>query len=249
MSTAVKDPVVVSHSNGGNGASVAKVADTKTTTADSPERLKKETAAQIQAHYEKKLNGMLKKAMATRPETAEPEDWWDLFTIGPIQIPTGTFGVDPVGPFDPSRVIRVDEPAFMVTVLILNTALVNGIIPANILSGAALPYEVQYVTLNTNTGSPASFLNVTRQFDLNPGQAVYVTVETFESDEAACIMETNVCARILNADLQTPPQWPFAGFATWVFNTDSPSFLDTLIGAQTPGFSFDRPARYLTFDT
>jgi hypothetical protein len=187
--------------------------------------------------------------METRPETAEPQDWWDLYTVGPIQIPAGDFGVAPVGPFEPSRVIRVGETAFMVTVLILNTGLVNGIIPANILSGAALPYEVQYVTLNNNTGDPASFLNVTRDFDLDPGQSVYVTVEEFVADEAGCIMETNVCARILNHDLQTPPQWPFAGFATWVFNTDTPSFLDSLIGAASPGFSFDRPARYLTFDT
>lgn len=244
MSTAVKDPVIVSQGNGGNGSGV-KVAEVK-----SPEKsalLVDEIAAQIQAFYERKVKAQFKSAMAMRPESAEPKDWWDLYTVGPIQIPTGTFGVDPVGPFAPSRAIRANEPAFMVTVLILNTAQVNGVIPANLLSGAALPYEVQYVTLNVNTGSPASHLNLTRQFSLNPGQAVYVTVEAFRPTVDTGIMETNVCARILNAELQTPPQWPFAGFATWVFNTDTPSFLDTLIGATSPGFSFDRPARYMTY--
>lgn len=244
MSTAVKDPVIVSHGKVGNGSGI-KVAEAKY--AEKSALSLDEMAAQVQAYYERQVKAQLKSAMEMRPETAEPTNWWDLYTVGPVQFPTGTFGADPVGPFQPSRVIRMNEPAFMVTVLILNTAPVNGIIPANILSGAALPYEVGYVTLNVNTGNPTTYLNVTRQFNLNPGQAVYVTVEPFVPDTDTVILETNVCARILNANLQTPPQWPFAGFATWVFNTDTPSFLDSLIGASSPGFSFDRPARYMTF--
>ena len=213
------------------------------------------TAEDIKAYYEAQVQAMLDQALsAVQPEAAEPFDWWDLFSIGVIQNVAGDFGIAPVGPFLPHEVVRVNEQAFIVTVLILNPLPIGsppGLVPCNVLSGTALPFEIQYSSLNTTTGTPAAFASGVNTGQLQPGVCFYVDVFEFVATEEGCIIETNVCARILNCEGQTPPQWPFAGFATWILNIDNESFLAGLLGVgpSKPAFIPNAPIRFMTFDT
>src|SRR5262245_46257815 len=102
----------------------------------------KVTAEDVKAQVEARLQAALDQALAgpSAAEVAELQGWWDLYAIGPIQF------TRPGGPFPPSDVIRAGEPAFVVTILILNPypILPPGISPGDILSKFALTYEVTY---------------------------------------------------------------------------------------------------------
>src|SRR5262245_57129759 len=80
------------------------------------------TAEDVKAQVEARLQAALDQVLAGPPaaEVAELQGWWDLYAIGPIQFTW------PGGPFPPSDVIRAGEPAFVVTILILNP---NPILP------------------------------------------------------------------------------------------------------------------------
>lgn len=203
---------------------------------------KQMTAEDIQALVQSKANAALEQAMArAQQEVAEPEGWWNLYALGPIQ--PIAFG----GPLLPHQVIKMGEPAFVATVLFLNPFhfLSPGTSAADILSNFALPYEVQYATGNLTTWSlgPAS-LQATHSgagFNLNPGQYVYVDVLGFVASSPG-IYEMNISARILGA---TPPHVnapQFAGFARAVIDIDPDLFIS---GA--PGLQFDQPIRFQVY--
>ncbi|HET9221096.1 MAG TPA: hypothetical protein VFO07_01265, partial [Roseiflexaceae bacterium] len=80
------------------------------------------TAEDVKAQVEARLQAALDQALASPPSTevAELQGWWDLYAIGPVQFDR------PGGPFPPSDVIRAGEPAFVITILILNP---NPILP------------------------------------------------------------------------------------------------------------------------
>ncbi|HMQ35375.1 MAG TPA: hypothetical protein PKD53_31990 [Chloroflexaceae bacterium] len=198
------------------------------------------TAEEVQALIQAKANAALEKAMAkAQQEVAEPEGWWNLFAVGPIQ--PIAFG----GPLLPHQVIKMGEPAFVATVLFLNPFhfLAPGTSAADILANFALPYEVQYATgnLTTWTLGPANLQAVNGGLNLVPGQYVYVNVHGFIAS-APGIYEMNISARILGA---TPPHVnapQFAGFARAVVDIDPDLFL-----SPAPGLQFDQPIRFQVY--
>ncbi len=196
------------------------------------------TAADVKAHYEAKLASALEQKLAGPPsaQVAELQPWWDVIAIGPIQVTTNP-------PFAPSDVIRAGEPAFVVTIILLNPApiLPPGISPCDILSKFALPYEVTYQTGNLTTWQPAGF-PLTSEHDplyLVPGQCFYIDVLEFvPEDEDEVMYEMNVSARIFGCDENYAP--PFAGFAREVVDIDSSFF------SPPPGL-VNAPIRFLVY--
>jgi hypothetical protein len=194
------------------------------------------TAESVKAHYEDKLSAALEDwRSAPRPAVAELQGWWDLLSIGPIQIITNP-------PFAPSDVIRSGERAFVLTIVVLNPApiLPPGVSPCDILSDFVLPFEVTYQTGNitTWTSGPAN-VNTEHNLTLSPGQCFYVDVLEFVPDERDEVMfEMNVSARIFGCNENYAP--PFAGFAREVVDIDSSIFTPPpgLVGA---------PIRYLVY--
>jgi hypothetical protein len=197
------------------------------------------TEAVVKARVEALVKTALDEAMArARPERAEPEDWWNLFAIGPIQ------AISVPSPLLPHSVIKVGETAFVVTVLFLNPFLVipPGTTPGDVLSNFALPYEVQYQTGNLTTWSLGQAdMNVVHNgasFTLIPGQYAYVDVLGFTANTPG-LYEMNISARILGA---APPHInapQFAGFARAVVDIDSDLFLQP-----PPGLQFEVPIRF-----
>lgn len=210
---------------------------------------KKLTAADVKAQLEKQLRAAYEKALITpRAQLAEPLFWWEIFSIGPIQpgaqlVPPDTFLGSPLLP---GKVIRNGESAFIATVIILNPFPLPQdplIIPCDFLSVFSLPFEVDYHTCNLTTCEPAGAnLNVKNTGALVPGQCFYVDVLEFKADEAGCLFETNICARILGCDGKTPNASPFAGFARTTINIDPELFFPT------PLLEFDNPIRFMVYE-
>jgi len=197
------------------------------------------TADDVRAQVEARLQAALDQALASPPaaEVAELQGWWDLYAIGPIQF------TRPSGPFPPSDVVHAGEPAFVVTILILNPhpILPPGISPADILSKFALTYEVTYQTGNLTRWQQAG-APLTSEHDglkLVPGQYFYVDVLEFTpTDRDEVMYEMNISARIFGCNENYAP--PFAGFAREVVDIDPDMF------SPAPGMG-DRPIRFLVY--
>jgi hypothetical protein len=197
------------------------------------------TAEDIRAMVTARVQSALDEAMQReRQEIAEPEGWWNLYALGPIQpIAIG-------GPLLPHQVIKVGEPAFIATVVFLNPFLVvaPGTTAADVLSNFALPYEVRYQAGNVTSWTIGQAdMNVVHSgvgFNLVPGQIFYVDVLQITGSTPG-LYEMNISSRILGA---TPPfvnAPQFAGYARAVADFDPDLFL-----APVPGFQFDQPIRF-----
>jgi hypothetical protein len=195
------------------------------------------TADDVKALIEARVKSALDEAMQRqRPEIAEPEGWWNLYAMGPIQpVAIG-------GPLLPHQIVKVGEPAFVATVMFLNPFLViaPGTTAGDVLSNFALPYEIRYQTGNLTswTLGQANMNVVHSGVNLVPGAYVYVDVLAFTANTPG-LYEMNVSARILGA---TPPfvnAPQFAGYARAVVDFDPDLFL-----APTPGFQIDQPIRF-----
>lgn len=181
-------------------------------------------AKQVKAQVEARLRAAYEKMLSTpRQEVAEPQDWWDIIAIGPIQPapnsvpPSGFFA----GQLLPHQVIRVGEPAFIATVLLLNP--VGPSIPsaADIMAGLALPFEIQYRTGNLDTWSLGpGFLNANLPGAFTPVLPFAVNVLSFiAAPGSEGNYEMNISARVFGAGGSTAA--PFSGFAREVIDIDA----------------------------
>jgi hypothetical protein len=177
-------------------------------------------AESVKQHYVAKLEAAYQdKQSAPQPAITEPQFWWDLISIGPIQTITNP-------PYAPGDVIRSGERAYVVTIVLLNTdpILPLGMSPADLLSNFALPFEVTYQTGNLTgwTPGPAN-VNTEHNLKLVPGQWFYVDVLEFVPREVDEVMfEMNVSARIFGCGENYAPA--FSGFAREVIDVDSSIF-------------------------
>lgn len=197
------------------------------------------TIDDVRAVVEAKVKTAYDQAIAmTRPQEAEPYEWWNLYSYGPLQT------LAPEGPMAPYQVLKVGEEAYIATVLVLNPLPIlppaPGISPMHLLSDFSLPYEVRYQTGNLTNwliGQP----NVTNTGNLVPGQGIYVDVLHFTATQPG-LMEMNITARILG----TPPNVSaphFAGFARYVYDFDPEMFWSS----PTPGWHFDMPVKFMVY--
>lgn len=204
-----------------------------------------ETAEDMKAFWEARLKSLYEKAMATpREELAEPLFWWEIYGAGPFQtgagtIPPGTFTDQPLLP---NRIIQVGEEATIVAIVIVNPFFPSsGPSACDILTNFGAKVELNYRTCNTETCSVGpGYLNVAHTIELEPGTCFYVDTLTFTADKAACLYETNICARVFNCRDQ--PVQPFAAFVRWVYDPD----IDLFFGSEV--FEFDRPIRFMVCD-
>ena len=184
----------------------------------------------------------MRRAAQTLVEVAEPEGWWNLYAIGPIQ-PIGI-----PGPLLPHQVIKVGETGFIATVLFLNDFLIlaPGTTAADVLSNFSLPYEVRYQTGNLTTWTLGQAdMNVVHSgagFNLIPSVNFYVDILGFTASVPG-LYEMNISARILGA---TPPfanAPQFAGYARAVVDLDPDLFISPV-----PGLQFDLPIRFQVYE-
>ncbi len=245
MATLTQEDIVIKKKNGGtNGGATSKLETAGLLSDTATGLLVKATPEEVKAVVEAKLLAILERA-AQNPtrEIAEPEGEWDLVALGPIQF-AGPFPGP--GPYLPHQIIRVGELAFVVTVLY-----------APRLYHFCLPYEVEYCTgdlCEWKKGPP--YLNVKHRGYFSSRTPFAIDVLGFRAQDAGCIFEMNICARILCADNGNPhrePQPPFAGFARRIFDLDPelpfPFFPATPVLPGIPAqWQFDEPIRFMIYE-
>lgn len=227
-----------------NGGAYSKVRTRRVAPETVVDSLVHATPEEVKAQLEARVQASIQEALASsRKEIAEPEGWWNLFAIGPIQITFPPLGA----PLLPHQVIKVGEQAFVGTILFLNPfhMLSPGTNAADVMSNFALPYEIRYQTGNLTTWQPGPpTMNVVKSgagFNLIPGQYGYVDVLGFTANQPG-LYEMNISARILGA---TPP-WAnapqFAGYARAVVDIDPDLFI-----SPPPFLQFDYPIRFQVY--
>ncbi len=199
--------------------------------------------AQIEATVKSALDeAVMRRAARTMAEIAEPEGWWNLFAIGPVQ---------PIGipsPLLPHQVIKVGETAYVATILFLNDFLIlaPGTTAADVLSNFALPYEVRYQTGNLTTWTLGQAdMNVVHSgagFNLIPQVNFYIDVLAFTASVPG-LYEMNISARILGATSPFANAPQFAGYARAVVDIDPDLFI-----SPAPGLQFDLPIRFQVYE-
>jgi hypothetical protein len=201
----------------------------------------------IRASLEARLQSALETARASfSPEVAEPQGWWDVYALGPIQpgaqlVPSASF-LD--SPLMPNKVIRSSELAYVATIVVINPFPLPqdpGINPTSFLTPFGLPLEIEYHTMCDAIPGPASIVTHST-LNLIPGQSFYVDILQYGPGLVKGIYETNITARILDASGMTPSASPFAGFARATMNIDEDLFFTS------PAMEFDNPLRFIVYE-
>jgi hypothetical protein len=195
-----------------------------------------EYKANMQASLEAKLEELFTRRKATPvEELAGPQNFWDLYAIGPYQ----DFSLEP------SRVIELGEWATIAVVVYLNPSVPNpfpGQNACDIITGFGAKVDINVVTSNMQTMTPASGLNYHCCIKTTPKQCWYVCYWHFKPTDPACLYETNICARICNCSGKPIGVPQYSGFVRWVENLD----YDMFFGA--PQWVFDHPIRFMVHD-
>ncbi len=197
------------------------------------------SAEDVRLEIEARLKSALEEAMSkARQEVAEPYPWWNLYAIGPIQ-PGARMAGSFAGPLLPHQVIRVNEQAYVATILLLNPFYP---VPsaAELISTFALPYEVNYTTGNLTLWAPGpAELQHTGSGSFIPGLPFAIDVFTFRAQTEG-LYEMNISARIYGCGQTGAP--PFSGFARAVVDVDPDLFMFS-----APGMQVDQPIRFQVY--
>ena len=191
---------------------------------------KESPAETLKARVQAEIAASIERATVELAEAPAPSAW-EIYAVGPFQI---------VGA-PPGRIIALGETAYVATIVFLNTFM-----DANV-SGFGGRVQLNYFTANTQTMEPVGAMDYSccLQPDdvagvVTPIGTFYVTIWEFQPTEAACILETNICARICNCENEVVPG--YAAFVRWIANLDFDTFFPPV------GFQFDHPIRYLVYD-
>jgi hypothetical protein len=184
----------------------------------------------LKAQVEAKIAATIEQATVELAEAPPPSDW-EVFAVGPWQTPG----------LAPGRIIELGQTAYVATIVFLNPFM-----DANV-SGFAGKVQLNYHTSNTQTMMSVGAMDYSCCFApadvtgiVTPLGTFYVTIWEFVPTEAACLLETNICARLCNCDEEVVPG--YAAFVRWIANLDFDSFFPPVI------FRFDHPIRYLVYD-
>jgi hypothetical protein len=185
----------------------------------------------LKARVEARFAAALEEATAQLEVAEAPApDRWEIYAFGPWQDPGKA----------PGRIIFLGEKAYIAVVVWMNDPMCEDV------NGFEAKIELNFWTSNTQTMQPVSAMDYTCCIERKPGDPCFnVMIWEFEPTEAACVLETNICARICNC--QNHPVPGYAGFVRHVFDFD-PETLFFPPHFHPPGWAFDRPIRYMVSD-
>ena len=195
------------------------------------EREADDVAASLKAYVEAQLTASLEAATAELAQTGpagNPANRWEVFAWGPWQ----TAGQEP------GRIIMLGETAYIATAVWMSPTMCTDVV------GFGAKFELSYFTSNTQTMMPVPALNSSCCIYPVAGQCFYVTIWEFVPPEEACILETNICARLCTCNNKVVPE--YAGFVRHVFDFDPSNLFPP--APLPPGWQFDRPIRYMVAD-
>ena len=184
--------------------------------------------ATLKAQAEAKFAAALEQANLELTVSDQPSGpfQWEIFARGPYQEPA----------FSPGRIITMNETAYIDVVVWMNASLFK------VVKNFGADILLNFWTSNTQTMEPVADLSTYVCLEPTPAPfgGMYSTyVWKFTPKVAACLLETNICARLCNCDNFTVPG--FAGFVRWVQDFDAELLFPN-------GPVFDHPIRYMVYD-
>jgi hypothetical protein len=199
-------------------------------------------------------------ARRPQPQIAEPAGWWNLWALGPWQVPA------PGGPLLPHKVIKVGETFNITTVLWISPFVLLpppwGIPVCTLISNLACYFEVDYCTGDLCKWTPADFFSPKGiQVPLVPNQCYYIRTQQFVARPGTegCF-ETMICVKLKGCPPNSAP--PLAGFVTairdfdpdWFYPWPGPVIPPPVPGGPTspapgvpPRWEFDIPLRFMIY--
>ena len=189
-------------------------------------------SATLKANVEAQFAAALERASLELTQTGigNPNNLWEVYAWGPWQ----TISPTP-GPYAPGRIIMTGEAAYIAVGVWLNNAMLADMV------GFGAHIELFLFTANTQTMEPLPALDHRCCVYPVAGQNFYVCVWTLKPTVAACLYETNICARVCNCTGTLVPD--YAGFVRHVYDFESDNLFPP-----TSGWQFDRPIRYMVAD-
>jgi len=193
----------------------------------------------LKAHIEAQMAGAVQATESVLElTTTQPpgDDVWEVFAWGPFQYTNGVF--DPY--VNPGRIIFTGEKAYLGVAVWMSPHMCRWV------TDHQDKIILNFFTSDMQRMQPAAG-NLTHHCCITTkqgGPCYYVTVWEFTPVQDACIYETNICARICNCNNNTLQD--YAGFVRQVYDFDPEKLWR--MPAQTPGWQFDRPVRYMVAD-
>ena len=179
-----------------------------------------------------------------RQEIAEPENWWNLWALGPFQYAALN------GPLQPGKVVRVGETFYVATVLWLNPNFIfqPGISACDLIGSLACNFQVEYCTADMCRVRPSTeYSRGPVKVDIVSGQCYYVDVQRFQAAAGteSCVYEMKICGRITGCN---DKKTSMAGYATAVYDYDTDLFYPPAgpIGVG-PRWKYDQPIRFMVY--
>jgi hypothetical protein len=153
---------------------------------------------------------------------------WNVWAFGPFQGPTWNRR--------PGRILQVNQPALVHIVVDMDPVMC-----ANV-TGFAADFQLNIFTSNTQTMQAVPGLSTSVCIPTQLNQCRYHYFWPLTPSVAACLYETNICARLCNCDGKGVPG--YAAFVRWVWDYDP----EVLRQGWGPGVRFDHPIRFGVFD-
>jgi hypothetical protein len=182
---------------------------------------------------------------------------WQIFAFGPYQTPDA----------QPGRIIKKGEKAYIAIVVWMNAAM------CQVITQHGDKIELNIYTMDTEKVKAVEALEHYCCIATVPGHCWYVYVWELEPEDAACIYETNICARICTCSDVVLED--YAGFVRHVYDFDpetlwppippillpphpdvpdqptlptDPNWPPVPTVPPPPGWGFDRPIRYMVYN-
>ncbi len=165
--------------------------------------------ATLKANAEAKFSAALEQATLELTEVPLLGPFeWEVYARGPYQAPV----------FKPGRIIGVNQKAYIDVVVWMNESMFSTV------KGFEADVLLNFWTSNTQTMLPVPRLSTQVCIEPTPapnGGMFSTYIWEFTPAEAACLLETNICARLCNCEGRTVPG--YAGFVRWVKDFDRDS--------------------------
>lgn len=166
--------------------------------------------------------GRKRKMQRAAAEIAEPQEWWNVWALGPFQVTA------PGGPLLPHKIIKVGQTFYVATVLWLSDIVLTpgGPTVCSLISNLACDFKLDYCTGDICAWTPAPAQLSPKGIEVNmvPNQCYYVDVQEFQAIAGmeSCY-EMHICAKITGCE-DTGGAPALAGFASAVYDFDPDLF-------------------------
>ncbi|MCP4967756.1 MAG: hypothetical protein GY926_21295 [bacterium] len=197
----------------------------------------------VQAQFEARVQAVMDGAERQRAEAAGAAielaeapflQEWEVLAWGPWQGAAN----------DPKGIVFTGESVWICVGVFLSVEM------AATVGGFGGKISLNYFTSDTQQMKVAAGLSGNECIEVDANTTVYFSWLKLDPTEAACLLETNICARICNCRNETHPD--YAGYVRHVYDYDPENLGLTApwgpVSPSSPGWQFGHPIRFMVAD-